>query len=345
MKSILGIYQGGPKAIVIAEAGVNHNGSPELAHRLVDAAVSSGADIVKFQTFNVEKLVSNDAAVTPYQRANGVDTQKGLLESLTLPLDVWSELRDHADAAGIGFLSTPFDLESAELLEGLVEAYKVSSGELTNLGFIRSLATLDKPLLLSTGMGDFDEVERALSAAQEAPAIGLFHCVSAYPTPEDQTNLLAIPAMFDAFEVPVGWSDHTLGTDAAVATAALGGRLFEKHLTLDNKMSGPDHQASLEPAAFKDYVDSIRKTLSMLGDGQKKLMPCEVENAHLVRRSWHARRSLRAGEVVRADDFIALRPEDGLHADIDPEGSRVLRDIKAGEALRADNLEGITVDQ
>lgn len=345
MNSVLGVCQGGPKAIVIAEAGVNHNGSPQLAHKLVDAAVSAGADIVKFQTFNVEQLVARDAAVTPYQRVSGAKTQRELLQALTLPIEVWSELKDHANAAGIGFLSTPFDFESAELLDDLVEAYKVSSGELTNLGFIRNLAAIGKPILLSTGMGNLFEVERALSAAQAAPDIGLFHCVSAYPAPDDQTNLLAIPAMFEAFGVPVGWSDHTLGTNAAVATAALGGRLFEKHLTLDKGMPGPDHQASLEPAAFRDYVDAIRQTISMLGDGEKRLMPSEVENAHLVRRSWHAHRSVRAGETVGFGDFVALRPEEGLHADIDLEGFRVRRDICAGEAVHAEDIEGLAVDQ
>ena len=260
---------------VIAEAGVNHNGDLALAHRLVDVAAAAGADAVKFQTFDPAKLVSLAAVSTPYQRRQGgAPDQRSLLEALTLPANAWAELRDHARLSGITFLSTPFDLESAEMLVALgLPALKVSSGELTNLFFLRALATLGVTMLVSTGMGDADEVARAVEACAAAPALVLFHCVSAYPAPIEECNLRVIPSLLTAHGVPVGWSDHTPGLTTALGAVALGASVLEKHFTTDRRLPGPDHQASLEPEALADYVMQTKLLARGLGDGVKRRMP------------------------------------------------------------------------
>ena len=246
--------------------------TPRLAHRLVDVAADAGADAVKFQTFDPDRLVSAAADATPYQRARGsAADQHSLLASLTLPSSVWAELRDHAAERGTEFLSTPFDLGSAELLVGLgVPALKVSSGELTNTPFLRELATFGVPLLVSTGMGSAAEVAAAVEACAPAPGTVLFHCVSAYPAPLEQCNLRAIPAMSAAHGLPVGWSDHTTGLTSALGAVALGASVLEKHVTTDRTRSGPDHAASLEPDALAEYVEQCRALAGALGDGVKR---------------------------------------------------------------------------
>ncbi len=299
---------------VIAEAGVNHNGRLDLAHRLVDVAADAGADAVKFQTFDPAKLVSSGAASTPYQRERGGATdQLSLLRALTLPAEAWAALREHAEERGIAFLSTPFDLDSARMLVDLgVPALKVSSGELTNLPYLRRLAVLGVPLLVSTGMGDAAEVAAAVHACAPAPGLALFHCVSAYPAPLAEANLRVIPALVDEHGVPVGWSDHTPGLTAALGAVALGASLLEKHMTTDRGLPGPDHAASVEPSELTDYVAQAKALAGALGDGVKRRMPSEVENAGLVRRSWHAAVDLPAGTVLTEDHLVLLRPETGL---------------------------------
>ncbi|MDV3222699.1 N-acetylneuraminate synthase family protein [Intrasporangium sp.] len=320
---------------VIAEAGVNHNGDVDLAHRLVDIAASSGAEAVKFQTFSPDKLVSSTAATTPYQRDRGGSAdQRSLLEALTLPRTAWAELRDHATDAGITFLSTPFDLESAELLVGLeVPALKVGSGELTNLPYLRTLSSLGVTLLVSTGMGSAEEVAAAVDACAAAPGLVLFHCVSAYPAPVEECNLRAIPAMSAAHDVPVGWSDHTPGLTTALGAVALGAPILEKHFTADRRLPGPDHLASLEPDALAEYVAATKQLARALGDGVKRRMPSEQENAVLVRRSWHAAVDLPAGTVLDETHLSLLRPEDGISPAIDLRGRVVARAVAAGEPI------------
>lgn len=331
------IAQHGPRVVVIAEAGVNHNGDVDLAHQLVDVAAASGADFVKFQTFDPSRLVAPDAATTAYQRERGgASDQKALLDALVLPPGAWPSLKNHAERAGIGFLSTPFDLGSAALLSELgVDALKTSSGELTNLPFLRALSSLGLPLLVSTGMGSADEVVAAASACREAPGLAMFHCVSAYPAPLHDCNLGAIPEMAAATGVPVGWSDHTTGITSAVVAASLGARLFEKHFTLDRQMSGPDHAASLEPAELKTYVSTVRSVVPAVGDGRKRRMASEEANAPLVRRSWHAARDLGAGEVLGEDDVVALRPEGGLPPTVDLAGLVLAHNVATGTAISA----------
>ncbi|WP_243063534.1 N-acetylneuraminate synthase family protein [Humibacter sp. RRB41] len=329
---------GGDLPFVIAEAGVNHDGDVAKAHTLIDVAAEAGAGSVKFQTFEASSLVAENTSSAPYQeRATGSSSQSELLQALSLPRSAWRELSDHASEKGLLFLSTPFDLASADLLLELgVPALKVPSGELTNLAFIRRLAELGVPLLISTGMASLDEVGAALEAAAAAPGRALFHCVSAYPAPFEDCNLLAIPAMAEQFDVPVGWSDHTAGSTAAVASAALGARIFEKHFTLDSTAPGPDHAASLEPEELAEYISDVSTAVQMLGDGKKRRMPSEFENAPLVRRSWHVRRDLPAGHVISTDDVIALRPETGVSVAVDIVGRTTTRAVATGDALVPD---------
>ncbi len=326
---------------VIAEAGVNHNGQVDLAHDLIDVAARAGADAVKFQTFDPAQLASEAAAAAPYQAtATSHTTQRHMLDALTLPHSAWSELRDHAHEQGLHFLSTPFDLDSAELLAGLgVPAMKVPSGELTNTPFIRSLAQFGLPLLLSTGMSDGGEVAAAIEAGRAAPSLALFHCVSAYPTDESEANLRAIEAMRSEFGVPTGWSDHTTGAFTAVCAVALGACLVEKHVTLSRAMEGPDHAASEDPEGFKAYVDAIRRTEVVLGDGHKRPRPSELENRQVARRSWHAVHDLDAGAVIADGDVVALRPAVGVAPSVPLSGRTLIAPVKAGDPVREVDLD------
>lgn len=336
-----GFVPNGNAVHVIAEAGVNHNGDVAMAHQLIDIAVEAGADSVKFQTFSPEKLVSSAAATTPYQRDRGGDAdQRSLLDALTLPIGAWAELRDHATQSGIDFLSTPFDIDSAEMLVDLgLTALKVSSGELTNLPYLRELSRLGVSVLVSTGMGSEDEVAAAVEACAEAPGMILFHCVSAYPAPLDECNLRAIPAMAARFGVPVGWSDHTTGLTSALGAVALGAPILEKHFTIDSTLPGPDHLASLEPEALAEYVTQTKALATALGDGAKRRMPSEQDNAPLVRRSWHAAHDLMAGVTLDGNDLRLLRPEGGISPAVDLRGRTVRRDIAAGERIIEADLD------
>lgn len=326
---------GAASCYVVAEVGVNHNGDVGLAHRLVDVAAKAGADAVKFQTFDPAALVSTHAATAPYQNsATGLVTQRQMLDALVLPQGAWAELSEHATSVGLRFLSTAFDLRSADLIVGLgVPALKVPSGELTNVPFVRALAQMGLPLLMSTGMGSLDEVAAAVDAAAAAPGVALFHCLSAYPAPEEECNLRAIDTLRATFRVPVGWSDHTIGAMSAVIAVALGAALLEKHITLDRTLEGPDHAASQDPDAFTAYVADVRQTESMLGDGQKRPQPSETGNRKAGRRSWHATRELVRSETITEQDVIALRPETGVSPAVPLIGWRVRRTVPAGGAI------------
>lgn len=340
MANLASAVNGGDDVVVIAEAGVNHNGSVDLAHQLIDVAAAAQADYVKFQTFDPAKLVAKGTEAAPYQKERGATTQSDLLEQLALAPSAWKELRDHANESGIGFLSTPFDIDSAHLLVDLgVSALKVSSGELTNLPFLREMSALPVDLLVSTGMGSESEVREAFAACSEAQFVAFFHCVSSYPAPVEQCNLRAIPAMADLLGVPVGWSDHTPGFESAIVAASLGARLFEKHFTLDRTMEGPDHTASLEPDELAAYVAAVRAVPLMLGDGKKRRMPAEEVNAGLVRRSWHATRDLKPGDVLTASDLIALRPEVGVSPVVDLVGAVLSEPVSAGSPISATAVE------
>jgi N-acetylneuraminate synthase/N,N'-diacetyllegionaminate synthase len=333
---------------VIAEAGVNHNGDPALAHRLVDAAADGGADAVKFQTFDPVALAAADAPLAEYQRASASrsTSQRDMLASLALPERAWSELASHAAERGIAFLSSPFDDGSAELLDRLgVPAFKVPSGELTNHPFLARLAARGRPLLVSTGMADMREVAEAMDviAAAGDPPVALFHCVSSYPAAPQEANLRAMATLRAAFGVPTGWSDHTPGIELPTAAAALGASLLEKHLTLDRTMPGPDHAASLEPAEFAALVGAVRSVESALGNGEKVPTPAELETAAVARKSLVWGRDLEAGAVVADDDLLAQRPGTGLSPARRAEvvGRATARRVRAGTLVATGDVDGL----
>ena len=321
----------GHPCFVIAEAGVNHNGDPELAHRLVDLAADARADAVKFQTFDPERLVSPLARKAEYQIANtgSSESQLDMLRRLVLPQEALASLAAHAAGRGLLFLSTPFDEASADVLEALgMPAFKVPSGEVTNHPFVGHLAAKGKPVLMSTGMSTLAEVAEAVQVVRENgdPPLALFHCVTSYPAAASDCNLRAIAAMQAAFGVPVGWSDHTEGIQVSLGAVAAGAKLLEKHFTVDRQLPGPDHLASLEPGELAALVRAVRQVDSALGDGVKRPMPSELANAAVARRSLHATRPLPAGHVLKAADLIALRPGTGLPP--------ALRDRIVGRSLR-----------
>lgn len=336
---------GDGSVFVIAEGGVNHNGDPALAHRLIDAAADAGADCVKFQTFDPEVLASAAAPTADYQCATTSEQdQRAMLRALALPADVWAGLRDHARDRGIVFLSSPFDDASADLLDRLdVPAFKVPSGELTNLPFLARLARRGRPLLMSTGMAEMVEVAEAMDAIAAAgdPPVALFHCVSAYPAPPADANLRAIETLRRAFGVPTGWSDHTPGIELALASVAAGAVLVEKHLTLDRTLPGPDHPASLEPDELRAMVDGIRMVSAAMGDGIKRPVAAERPIAAVARKSLHWRVALAAGMVISEGDLLAMRPGTGLAPGrtADLVGRRVARAVVAGTPVAPDDLE------
>lgn len=334
----------GQPVFVVAEAGVNHDGDLVQAERLVDAAAAAGADAVKFQTFDVERLVSRDAPKADYQlRTTPPDeSQRAMLERLQLDRDAFETLAERCRSLGLTFLSTPFDEESADLLEELgVPAFKLGSGELTNTRLVEHVASFRKPVLLSTGMAYLDEVRDAVRLVHAAGADAVvLHCVSSYPAEPADANLRALATMRVELGVPVGYSDHTVGTEAALAAVALGACVLEKHLTLDRELPGPDHAASLEPGELGSLIASIRTVEAALGDGVKQPAPSELANRDAVRRSLHAAATIPAGAEISAELVVSLRPGDGIPPN---ELDRVLgrtarREIAAGDRIRWDDL-------
>ncbi len=307
----------GSPCLVIAEAGVNHNGDVKLAHELVDVAANAGADAVKFQTFDPATLVSRTAAMAAYQvgSTGAARTQAEMLAELVLPRAAHRELRTHAEDRGILFFSTPFDEASADFLEELgVLAFKLASGELTNHPFLAHVARKGRPMLVSTGMANLAEVDAALEAIRAAgnPGVALLHCVTSYPAEARDSNLLAMRTLRNAFEVPTGFSDHSQGIDVALAAVALGAVVIEKHFTLDRAMPGPDHRASLDPGELDRMVSAIRTVESARGDGIKAPRPAELPLIVAARKSLHATRDLPAHHVLVPADVIALRPGNGI---------------------------------
>lgn len=335
---------GGQRCFVIAEAGVNHNGRLDLALRLVDAAADAGADAIKFQTFQPELVAAASAPKAPYQReADRSSTQLEMLRDLVLPYDAYQALQGRARDRELVFLSTPFDEPSARFLDGVdLSAFKVASGELTNLPFIHFLASMRKPLLLSTGMSTLEEVEAAMDVVRSVSSapVALLHCVSAYPAPADACNLAAIGTLRRHFAVPAGWSDHTQGISIALAASALGAEILEKHITLDRSLPGPDHAASLEPPEFRAMVAAVRDIESALGDGVKRPVPVERPVAAVARRGLHVSRDLPAGHQLTGHDLVALRPARGLSPARFTEvlGRRLLRPLSAGDALLEEHI-------
>jgi N,N'-diacetyllegionaminate synthase len=337
----------GAPIFVVAEAGVNHNGDLTLARRLVDAAVEAGADAVKFQTFRTETLVSRVAPKAAYQRetTGAGEGQREMLRRLELGVEEHALLFEHCAKRGILFFSAPFDQGSADLLESLgVALYKIPSGEITNLPLLRHVAAKRRPIILSTGMSTLDEVEQAVTAIRGVgdPGLGLLHCLSAYPAPVSEVNLRAMGTLRERFGCPVGFSDHTLGIEIAVAAAALGATIIEKHLTLDKSLPGPDHRASLDPGEFVGLVRCVRSVEAALGDGRKRPMPSEMETCAVARKSLVAARVITAGEILTEAALAIKRPGIGISPAELPQalGRRVRRDLAQDEVIGWDALGG-----
>ncbi|MBM3527055.1 MAG: N-acetylneuraminate synthase [Alphaproteobacteria bacterium] len=328
--------------VVIAEAGVNHNGDVGRAREMIAAAANAGADIVKFQAFSAKSLVARGTSTAAYQNANTGETdQIALLNSLELRLLDFRGLACTCRDYGVGFLCTVFDVEWLEpLIDEGMRLIKIPSGELTNLPMLRRAGALGVPVALSTGMGTLEEVQKAVLALKTAGAseITVLHCTSLYPAPVDAVNLRAMTTMRDSLRLPVGYSDHSVGDHIAIAAVALGAVMIEKHFTLDRRLPGPDHRASLEPSELKSMIEKIRAVEAALGDGVKQPVAAEIETARLVRRSWHAARPLEAGKVLTPADVVLKRPATGLAPDVDPVGRRLRRSRDVDQPILAEDI-------
>lgn len=308
------------KTLIIAEAGVNHNGDMTLAKELIAAAAAAGADFVKFQTFNADQLVSRSAPKAEYQKGttDPEESQQEMIRKLELSKDQHVELITECHKNGIGFFSTAFDHASIDLLEALVklDLVKVPSGELTNLPYLRHLTRRGVPVLLSTGMANLGEIEAAIEVIESSgtlrEAITVLHCTTEYPTPMEDVNLLAMINIGNALGVKIGYSDHTPGIEISIAAVALGATVIEKHFTIDRSLPGPDHRASLEPDELLAMVTAIRNIEKAMGDGIKRPSVSEQKNIPIARKSLVAARHIKAGELLNAENLTAKRPGTGI---------------------------------
>ena len=307
------------KTLIIAEAGVNHNGDLDLAKQLINAAADAGADLVKFQTFNANRQVTRTAKKADYQTqtTSSTESQHAMLRRLELTEEMHHQLIAHCATQNIGFLSTGFDIESVDLLVSLgQECFKIPSGEITNLPYLRHIGQLGKTVILSTGMATLGEIEAAIEVLEQTGTprakVTVLHCTTEYPTPMNEVNLRAMQSIHAAFDVAVGYSDHTEGIEIAIAAVAMGASVIEKHFTLDRTFPGPDHQASLEPAELKAMVTAIRNIEIALGDGIKRLTPSEARNKPVARKSLVASQAISIGEIFTAENLTTKRPGTGI---------------------------------
>lgn len=306
----MGIY-------VIAEAGVNHNGDLDTARKMVEAASSAGADCVKFQTFISEECISRYAEKAAYQKVacGHSESQLDMVRKLELPFDAFLELKGQCDRVGIDFLSTPFDLKSVAFLNTIdMPFWKIPSGEVTNLPYLLAIAQTKKPVVMSTGMCELEEIQAAVDVlkANGTPEITLLHCNTEYPTPYGDVNLRAMETMRGRFGTNVGYSDHTQGIEVPIAAAAMGAAVIEKHFTLDRSMEGPDHRASLEPQELAAMVTAIRHVEEALGSGQKRVSVSERKNRDIARKSIVAREKIQKGEILTEKNLTVKRPGGGI---------------------------------
>lgn len=308
------------KVFIIAEAGVNHNGSIELAKKLIDVASESGADAVKFQTFKTENLVSKNAQKADYQKetTDKNESQFDMIKKLELDVDTHKELMAYCKTKNIMFLSTPFDQDSIDLLSDLgLKIFKIPSGEITNLPYLRHIGKLDKKVILSTGMADIGEIEDALDILIEAGTkkenIVVLHANTEYPTPMEDVNLKAMVTIGNTFDIAFGYSDHTLGIEVDIAAVAMGACCIEKHFTLDCKMEGPDHKASLKPDELKAMVKAIRNIELALGSSIKKPSKSEIPNMQIARKSIVAKVDIKKGEILTEEKITIKRPGNGIN--------------------------------
>lgn len=307
------------KTLVIAEAGVNHNGDLQIAHQLIDAAVDAGADMIKFQTFRADQLVTTTAKKADYQdqTTDASESQHEMIRKLELSIDVHKELLSYCNKRGIIFFSTAFDLSSLDLLNDIgLELFKIPSGEITNLPYLRCVGGFGKPILLSTGMSNLGEIEAAVEILVKAGTprkdITILHCNTEYPTPMSDVNLKAMVNMGIALNMDIGYSDHTLGIEVPVAAVALGAKVIEKHFTLDRNLPGPDHKASLEPTELQAMVQAIRNIKVALGDGIKRVTASELKNKDIIRKSLVASEHIKMGDVFTENNITTKRPGLGL---------------------------------
>jgi N,N'-diacetyllegionaminate synthase len=337
------------KVIIIAEAGVNHNGDLSMAKKLIDAAAGAGADYVKFQTFKAESLVSMNAAKAAYQVKNiGEEngSQYSMLKKLEMP-DEWHYiLEQYAEEKGIQFLSTGFDEKSIDFLDQLgTPFFKIPSGEITNKPYLENIAAKKKPVILSTGMADLSEIEDALDVITACgiskDMISVLHCNTEYPTPMKDVNLRAMRTIRDTFDIPVGYSDHTLGIEVPIAAVALGAVIIEKHFTLDRNLPGPDHKASLEPAELTAMVKAIRNIELCLGDGIKVPSESESKNKVVARKSIHLLADMKKDTVLQKADLIMKRPGNGISPMRIDEviGKKIKNDLSADTLIRIEDIE------
>ena len=308
------------KVFIIAEAGVNHNGSLDLAKKLIDVASESGADAVKFQTFKAEKLVSKNAQKADYQKqtTNKTESQFDMIKKLELDMDTHKELIAYCETKNIMFLSTPFDHDSIELLNDLgLEIFKIPSGEITNLPYLRHIGKLNKKVILSTGMADIGEIEDALdiliNTGTKKENITILHANTMYPTPMEDVNLKAMVTIGNTFDIAFGYSDHTLGIEVDIAAVALGACCVEKHFTLDKMMEGPDHKASLEPHELKSMIKAIRNIELALGSCVKKPSKSEIPNMQIARKSIVAKIEIKKGDKLSEENITIKRPGNGIN--------------------------------
>ncbi len=305
--------------LIIAEAGVNHNGDIALAKKLIDAAADAGVDLVKFQTFSADRLATREAKKADYQSVTtgSAETQHQMLSRLELSANMHHELIAYCATRNIGFFSTGFDIESVDFLISLdINHFKIPSGEITNLPYLRHIGQFSKDIIISTGMSTLGDIEAAIDVLEQAGTarslITVLHCTTEYPTPMAEVNLRAMQSIKAAFGVAVGYSDHTAGIEVAIAAVAMGATVIEKHFTLDKNLPGPDHKASLEPDELKAMVAVIRNIEIALGDGIKRLTPSEARNKPVARKSLVASKSIKAGEVLSAENITTKRPGTGI---------------------------------
>lgn len=317
MTGVIENQKGNRKVLIIAEAGVNHNGSLELAYRLVDKAKAAGADIVKFQTAKAESVVSRYAEKAEYQKKStgNFGSQLDMIKKLLLTYEEFVQLKAYCDQKKIVFLSAPFDLDSIEFLYKLgCSVWKVPSGEITNYPYLVKIARTAIPVILSTGMAALDEIEDAVRLLKEngCQDISLLHCITEYPAPVEDVNLRAMLTLKEKFGVPVGYSDHTLGTEISIAAVAMGAEIIEKHFTLDRRMDGPDHKASLEPDELAAMVRAVRNVEMAFGDGKKEPAASERKNITAARKSIVAKKDIPIGETITEMNITTKRPGNGI---------------------------------
>ncbi len=328
------------KVLIIAEAGVNHNGSLETAKKLALTAKECGADIVKYQTANLQFLVSKYAQMAEYQKENigKESSQKDMLKKLLLSYEEFIELAAYCKEIDIQFLSTPFDIKSIEFLAELgCDVWKIPSGEITNLPYLERIAQIDKRIILSTGMSTLQEVDAALKVLKKnnTNEITLLHCTTQYPTPYEDVNLRAMLTLKDAFDCEVGYSDHTKGIEISVAAVALGASVIEKHFTLNRNMEGPDHKASLEPDELAAMISSIRNIEAALGSDIKKPADSEIRNIAIARKSIIASRNIKKGELLSGENLTTKRPGNGISPMkwYEVIGTKAIRDFQEDELI------------